>query len=132
MPETYLSVTKSRKMNIEEISNKGYTHLKIIEPLIITSCISDLTHYVQGLLNHGNLHITLSIPDDSFLSSSSLAKLIVCGDMARLAGGTFTVIAPNDQILQVIHLFDLGNVMHTASSIDDLMPVSAVVQETRV
>jgi hypothetical protein len=112
-------------MEIKTYTRFGHRIIYIDERVGITTDISALRHAIMNVFTEGHMHIALSIPGDSFLSSRFLALHIETAEKATARGGSFTIIAPNSQILEVLAIFDLEWTLRTVSSEKELLAVPA-------
>jgi|GEM_PF-1797152 len=110
-------------MDITEYTRYGHRILWIEERVGLTSDISDLRRALQSVFDDGHIHIAVHFSADSFLSSRMLALIIENAEKASARGGSFTVIAPNTQILEVLSIFDLGCTLRTVKDEKDLLAV---------
>jgi anti-anti-sigma regulatory factor len=112
-------------MDISAYDRHGYRVLRIKQAVGLTSDISDIRFAIMEAFDEGQLHVAVGFCTDSFLSSRMLALLIESAEKATSAGGSFTVIAPNSQIMEVLAVFDLNNTLRTVKSEEEL-PALAV------
>ena len=115
-------------MNISQYTRFGYRILRVEERIGLTSDFSELRQLLGKAFSDGFIHIAVAFPGDSFLSSRILALLIESAEKVTSRGGSFTVIAPNTQILEVLAIFDLEWTLRTVSSEKDLLAIPAVAQ----
>jgi hypothetical protein len=112
-------------MEIFALTKYGHRILRIIDKIGVKSDISPLRRAIGQVFKDGYLHVAISIPEGSFLPSRLLALLIESAEKATERGGTFTVIAPNSQVNEVLSMFDLEWTLRTANQERELlqMPV---------
>jgi anti-anti-sigma regulatory factor len=113
-------------MQISKYTRFGHRILNVEERIGLTSDIGDLKAALRVAFDEGNMHVALSFPHDSFLSSRFLALLIENAEKAASMGGSFTVIAPNAQILEVLEIFGFSWTLRTVQDEKDLLAVPAV------
>jgi ABC-type transporter Mla MlaB component len=107
-------------MEISAHTSNGYWVLRVEQTVGLTSDVSDIQNAIMEAFNDGNVHLAVSFCRDSFLSSRTLALLIESAEKATSIGGSFTVIAPNTQIKEVLAVFELGCTLKTVGSEEEL------------
>jgi anti-anti-sigma regulatory factor len=112
-------------MKILKYTKFGHRILNVEERIGLTSDILDLKNSLREAFEEGNMHVALSFPHDSFLSSRFLALLIENAEKANTIGGSFTVIAPNAQILEVLDIFGFSWTLRTVQNEKDLLSAPA-------
>jgi anti-anti-sigma regulatory factor len=120
------NISDGGKMQISKYTKFGHLILNVEERIGLTSDIGGLRNALKEAFEEGNMHVALSFPHDSFLSSRFLALLIENAERANSSGGSFTVIAPNAQILEVLEIFGYSWTLRTVADEKDLLSVSPV------
>ncbi|MBD3392612.1 MAG: hypothetical protein GF418_11015 [Chitinivibrionales bacterium] len=115
-------------MQIRQYTRYGHRILHIEERVGLTSDIGCLREALKQAWREGHIHVAVSFTEGSFLSSRTLALLIESAEKATARGGSFTVIAPNTQIREVLAIFDLEWTLRTVTSENELLvsPVNPV------
>jgi anti-anti-sigma factor len=107
-------------MQTRSYHSRGYLVFRVEEVIEVKSDVKFLATAVEHAVEEGEAAIAVAFPDDSYLSSTSLAVLIRCGHALQEVGGRFAVITGNRQVQEVIDAFGIGNLINLVASEEEL------------
>ena len=116
-------------MKITTYTKYGHRILNVDDPVAFATDITGLHDLIRTTFESGFLHMAVRFTSDSFLSSRTLALLIESSEKATSIGGTFTVISPNTQIVEVLKVFELESSLRTVATEKGLLdnPFTVVI-----
>lgn len=85
-------------MIIQTYQKYGYHIIDLKDKITLHSDLKEVKDEVGGLVAKGVLKIALHFSEESYLSSRSIAVLVICNEIVRDAGGLFVIITTNNQI----------------------------------
>ena len=99
------------------VAPSGATVLRATGRLNLTSAAS-LRSQLHGLVAAGNVHVVVDLTDTEAIDSSGIGALISSLKAARAAGGDLRISAPNEHVVRVLKLTNLGRVLAVHADAD--------------
>jgi anti-anti-sigma factor len=98
----------------------NYTVFDIREDLGIGSDFGDLTNRIRKCVDSGGRKIALRFTSNSYLYTSTLARLVNFYKIISESKGTLCIIGPNEGIREVLELIGLTGVVMIVATEEEL------------
>lgn len=95
-----------------------YLIFKVEDPIFANTDISDLCSRIEKSLEAGSIHIAVTFPVESHLSSRAIYVLLKCNELTKSKNGSFVFILPNKQITKMFDVLGLRKVIEVIESED--------------
>lgn len=109
-----------RQLHIETTEIGDTVHLRVKDSLGTRSDLAALRKAIEASLALGKNNIALSLTRDSVLYTQAIAILVQCIDMIHQQGGRLTLIAPGQEIVEVLETMSLDMLVAIVGSESDL------------
>jgi anti-sigma B factor antagonist len=105
--------------HLESITAGGDCAVLRIDGDIDLDAAPQIREQVTGLAGNGTVHIIADLRGASFLDSAGLGALVGRGKGLRARGGSLTLVASTDRILQTLRIAGLSDAFALHSCIQD-------------
>jgi anti-anti-sigma factor len=112
--------SKLKPQSIEAETVNGYQVFRIQEDLALGADFGVLTNFIEKAVRKGHVNIALNFTPRSYLYTPTVARLVEYFKLVQHHGGTFCLVQPNEDILQVLEMIGLTNLIRIVPSEKDL------------
>jgi anti-anti-sigma factor len=115
-----MQIPRYSPITIQTVFQNGYQIIRIQETLQRGMDLSPLKTCIEQSLAQGRNHIALTLTEDSYLYSETLATLVTYYKMISVQGGSLWLVQANEKILfllETLGLTDLIRIVHSEDSL---------------
>lgn len=106
-------------MLIETSWKDDYCVVRVRDNVTLHSDLSRLKEIIAEKTDQGTTHIALRFTDSSYFYTKQIATLVFCLEKIREVNGTLALIAPNENILDVLKTVGFMDFARVYDSEDD-------------
>jgi hypothetical protein len=114
-------------MIIEVTHRDPYVVFRVKEALETNSSLNELYTLIKGYLKNNNLHFAVGFSKNSFFYSKTIAGMILCVELIKSSGGSFSIIEVNHEIADVVTSIDTDNFISTFQTEEELISKSVTL-----
>jgi hypothetical protein len=108
-------------MHLCKYRSGNFVVFSIDEPVQLETDLSELRDHIEKSVNTECVNIAIRFPQESMLTSSSVADLVLSAGYAHSCGGTFALIEPNNGIRRALKALGVGSLVLIVESEADLL-----------
>lgn len=108
-------------MIIEVTYRDPYVIFRVKEALDTNSNLSELHNLIKEYLKKDDKHFAVGFSENSFFYSKTIAIIILCVELVKNSGGSFSIIEVTHEIADVVAAIDSDGFISTFQTEEELI-----------